>query len=65
MTQAANLIRKNSALLNTDMSAYAAAKARKKKDAEFTNLIAKVDRLEQCVDDLNQRLKEMEANVSS
>lgn len=65
MTEAARLIRHNSALLNNDMAEYHAAKARKKKDIDFMNLIQKVERLEKSVDDLNNRLREMEQNVYS
>ena len=65
MTQAANLIRQNNALINNDLSAYQAAKVRRNKEKEYTNLLAKVDKLEKCVDDLNQRLKEMEENGCS
>ena len=65
MTQAANLIRQNSALLNTDIGAYRAAKVRRDRENKLDELCAKVDKLETCIENLNQRIKEIETNGCS
>jgi hypothetical protein len=62
MTQAADYIRHNNALLNKDMSAYKAAKMRRQRETNIDQLFAKVDKLEQCIENLNQRVKEIETN---
>jgi len=58
-----SLIRtESSALVNTDASAYKAAKLRNRKQAEFERLLQKVDKLEQCVENLKSRIEEIENN---
>lgn len=58
-----SLIRtESSALVNTDASAYQAAKLRNRKQAEFERLLQKVDKLEQCVENLKSRIEEIENN---
>ena len=54
MTQAADYIRHNNALLNKDM--------RRQRETNIDQLFAKVDKLEQCIENLNQRVKEIETN---
>jgi len=51
-----------SALVNTDVSAYKTAKLRNAKEQKFNQLIEKVDKLEQCVDNLKSRIEEIEKN---
>jgi cell division protein FtsB len=52
----------SSALVNTDVSAYQAAKMRKSKEKKFDQLLQKVDKLEQCVNNLKSRIEEIEKN---
>ena len=51
-----------SALVNTDVASYKAAKMRNKKELQFNQLLEKVDKLEQCVENLKCRIKEIEKN---
>jgi len=51
-----------SALVNTDGSSYKAAKMRNKKELQFNQLLQKVDKLEQCVENLKCRIEEIEKN---
>lgn len=51
-----------SALVNTDVSSYKAAKMRNKKELQFNQLLQKVDKLEQCVENLKCRIEEIEKN---
>jgi len=51
-----------SALVNTDTASYHSARMRNKKQAEFDRLLQKVDKLEQCVENLKSRIKEIENN---
>ncbi len=55
----------SSALINTDTAAYKAARLRTKKETEFKNLLHKVDKLEQCVENLQSRIKEIEKNANN
>lgn len=51
-----------SALVNNDVASYKAAKMRNKKELQFNQLLEKVDKLEQCVENLKCRIKEIEKN---
>lgn len=55
----------SSALINTDNAAYKAARLRTKKETEFKQLLSKVDKLEQCVENLQSRIEEIEKNANN
>jgi hypothetical protein len=55
MTQ--NLIRKQSALINTDKSAYREAKARRREAVRIAEMEAKVEKIESTVGDILELLK--------
>jgi len=52
------LVRKGDALVNTNKSAYLAAKAARKKQNEITRLEDRINRLEKIVAELVERLDE-------
>ena len=63
MNSTNNYIRSNTAaLINTDDSAFKAAKLRSKKEAEYQQLIQKVEKLETCIENLKLRIEEIEKN---
>lgn len=52
------LVRKNGALVNTNRSAYLAAKAARKKENEIARLEDRINRIEKIVSELVERLDE-------